>query len=90
MGGGGVPTHFVQDSLIFASKQPLILRSDCNLEEDEEQKKKEEKVKEEEKEKEKQKGNEKNEEDEEEESAHEGGDRDDAQPIIFSLIIHAP
>ena len=27
---------------------------------------------------------------ENEEKAHEGGDRDDAQPIIFSLIIHAP
>lgn len=76
----------MQDSLILTSKQPLILRSDCNLEEYEEQKKKEEKVKEEEK----VKGNEKEEEDEEEESAHEGGDRDDAQPIIFSLIIHAP
>ena len=71
----------MQDSLILTSKQPLILRSDCNLEEYEEQKKKEE---------EKVKGNEKEEEDEEEESAHEGGDRDDAQPIIFSLIIHAP
>ena len=78
----------MQDSLILTSKQPLILRSDCNLEEYEEQKKKEEKVKEEEK----VKGNEKQKEkdEDEEESAHEGGDRDDAQPIIFSLIIHAP
>ena len=35
-------------------------------------------------------GKEKKEENEEKEKAHEGGDRDDAQPIIFSLIIHAP
>ena len=76
----------MQDSLILTSKQPLILRSDCNLEEYEEQKKKEEKVKEEEK----VKGNEKQEGEDEEDSAHEGGDRNDAQPIIFSLIIHAP
>ena len=43
-----------------------------------------------EKEQKNEEGREKKEENEEKERAHEGGDRDDAQPIIFSLIIHAP
>ena len=45
-----------------------------------------------EKEQKNEEGKEKKEENEvkEKEKAHEGGDRDDAQPIIFSLIIHAP